>query len=119
MLLCFVRAQQYFQGYSQYKGKTMGTRVILNVEVVRSGTIRTVLIRIDNKDIPLRRGKGQFEASQGVEYDFFWQIDGGRGSSIALTISDEDGNVKKELDDAYTAIRGRLGMNAGSNAFVA
>jgi len=97
----------------------MGARITLNVEVVRSGNIRTVLIRIDNKDIPLRRGQGQFEATEGVEYPFFWQIDGSRGSSIALTISDEDGNVKKELDDAYTAIRGRLGMNAGSNAFVA
>lgn len=97
----------------------MAARITLNVKVVRSGTIRTVLIRIDNKEIPLRLGKGQFEATPGVEYPFFWQIDGSSGSSIALTISDEDGNVKKELDGEYTAIRGRLGMNAGSNAFVA
>jgi hypothetical protein len=97
----------------------MADRVALDISVIKTGKLTQTQVRIGNRDIHLINGRASVTATAGVTYWMSWYIEGSRGSSIALTIEDSEGEKRIEIEDAETEIPPRLGRNMGTATFVA
>lgn len=97
----------------------MRDRKVLTVTVSKVGKVRLAAVRVGDRDLKLVDGEAQIGVTQGATYWVYWYLEGTAGSSITLTIEDDDGDSKVELDDEVTEIPPRLGRNAGTKKFVA